>query len=101
MLNLIIQPDERISFQFLAKIPGPEIQVEPVTMHFSYDEAFATQPAEAYERLLHDAMDGDHTLFARGDSVERAWEVVQPVLDDMTPVRFYPAGTWGPTMLRW
>ncbi len=96
MLNLIIQPEERISFQFLAKIPGPEIQVEPVTMHFSYDEAFATQPAEAYERLLHDAMDGDHTLFARGDSVDRAWEVVQPVLDDMPPVCFYAAGTWGP-----
>ncbi len=64
-------------------------------MSFSTGETVA-QPAPAYERLLHEAMDGDHTLFARGDGVERAWTVVQPVLDAMPPVRLYPAGSWGP-----
>ena len=67
-------------------------------MDFSYGEPFTMPPAEAYERLLHDAMDGDHTLFARSDSVERSWEVVQPVIccDDLPAVQPYPAGTWGP-----
>ena len=95
-LTISIQPDESITFKFLAKVPGPEIDVQAVTMGFSYDRSFKTKPAEAYERLLHDAMDGDHTLFARGDSVDRAWEILQPVLDDMPPVRPYAAGTWGP-----
>ncbi len=95
-LTISIQPDEMISFAFLAKVPGPEIRVKPVHMGFSYGESFMAEPAEAYERLLHEAMDGDHTLFARGDGVERAWTVVQPVLDAMPPVRPYPAGSWGP-----
>ncbi|MCH7578003.1 MAG: glucose-6-phosphate dehydrogenase, partial [Chloroflexi bacterium] len=95
-LTISIQPDEEITFAFLAKVPGPEIKVKPVRMNFSYGDAFMAQPAEAYERLLHEAMDGDHTLFARGDGVERAWAVVQPVLDEMPPVRPYPAGSWGP-----
>ncbi|MBI2767385.1 MAG: glucose-6-phosphate dehydrogenase [Chloroflexi bacterium] len=101
MLNISIQPEERISFQFLAKVPGTEMRVEPVEMDFSYGESFKVQPAEAYERLLHDAMDGDHTLFARADSVDRAWEVVEPVLHEPTAdcshqVAPYPAGSWGP-----
>ena len=95
-LTISIQPDEEITFAFLAKVPGSEVRVKPVRMSFSYGDAFMAQPAEAYERLLHEAMDGDHTLFARGDGVERAWAVVQPVLDAMPPVRPYPAGSWGP-----
>ena len=95
-LTISIQPDEEITFSFLAKVPGSEIKVKPVRMNFSYGDAFMAQPAPAYERLLHEAMDGDQTLFARGDGVERAWEIVQPVLDAMPPVRPYPAGTWGP-----
>ena len=95
-LSIAIQPDEEITFAFLAKVPGPEIAVKAVRMHFSYGDSFMSQPAEAYERLLHDAMEGDHTLFARGDGVERAWQIVQPVLDAMPPVCFYPGGSWGP-----
>ncbi len=95
-LIISIQPDEEITFVFLAKVPGAEVRVKPVQMNFSYGDAFMAQPAEAYERLLHEAMDGDHTLFARGDGVERAWTVVQPVLDAMPPVSPYPAGSWGP-----
>jgi glucose-6-phosphate 1-dehydrogenase len=51
---------------------------------------------DAYERLLVDAMAGDATLFAREDGVEAAWSLVQPILDDPTPVPEYAAGTWGP-----
>ena len=95
-LSIAIQPDEEITFAFLAKVPGPEIAVKAVRMQFSYGESFMSEPAEAYERLLHDAMDGDRTLFARSDGVERAWQIVQPVLDAMPPVCFYPGGSWGP-----
>jgi glucose-6-phosphate 1-dehydrogenase len=95
-LTLSIQPDESITFAFLAKVPGAEIIVKPVHMEFSYGDSFMAQPAEAYERLLHDAMDGDTTLFARDDGVLRAWQVVQPVLDSLPHICTYPAGTWGP-----
>ncbi|MDZ4277613.1 MAG: glucose-6-phosphate dehydrogenase [Dehalococcoidia bacterium] len=95
-LVISIQPEEEITVSFLAKVPGPEVKVKPVKMDFSYGESFMVQPAEAYERLLHDAMDGDQTLFARGDGVDRAWQVLQPVLDAMPPICFYSAGTWGP-----
>ena len=65
-------------------------------MSFRYDSSFKTSPPEAYERLLHDALDGDHTLFIREDEVERGWAVVQPVLDDPPPIVTYRAGSWGP-----
>ncbi len=95
-LTLNIQPEEEITFSFLAKVPGQEINVKPVAMNFSYDEAFSAEPAEAYERLIRDAIEGDRTLFVRSDSVERAWEIVQPVLDNPPPMSFYKAGSWGP-----
>jgi glucose-6-phosphate 1-dehydrogenase len=95
-LVIRIQPDEGIRFAFLAKRPGPEINVQPVTMEFTYNSSFMTSPPEAYERLLHDAMLGDHTLFMREDAAERAWVVVEPVLNNPTPTCMYPAGGWGP-----
>jgi len=95
-LRLAIQPEEEISFSLLAKVPGPSIAVKPVTMSFSYETSFSAEPAEAYERLILDAMLGDPTLFVRSDSVMRAWEIVQPVLDDPPPLLDYRAGTWGP-----
>ncbi|MCH8919320.1 MAG: glucose-6-phosphate dehydrogenase [Chloroflexi bacterium] len=95
-LVLRIQPEEGINFNFFAKQPGPQVSAQQVSMDFSYRDSFMTEPAEAYERLLHDAMDGDHTLFAREDSVERGWMVVQPALENPAPVRAYPAGSWGP-----
>jgi glucose-6-phosphate 1-dehydrogenase len=51
---------------------------------------------EAYARLLGDAMAGDPLLFARQDSVEAAWEIVQPIVGTETPVYLYEPGTWGP-----
>jgi glucose-6-phosphate 1-dehydrogenase len=95
-LTLRIQPDEGITFSFLAKQPGPEVKDQLVQMDFSYGDSFMTQPEEAYERLLHDVMVGDHTLFMREDAVERAWTIVQPALDNPAPLSTYPAGSWGP-----
>jgi glucose-6-phosphate 1-dehydrogenase len=51
---------------------------------------------DAYERLLHDAMKGDATLFAREDSVEQAWRIVEPILGSVTPLYEYDPNTWGP-----
>jgi glucose-6-phosphate 1-dehydrogenase len=96
LMRIEVQPEEAVKLSILAKIPGPEIEVKPVTMEFHYGDSFMTRPHEAYERLIYDALCGDHTLFARADAVERCWEVLQPVLDQPPPVRYYPAGTWGP-----
>jgi glucose-6-phosphate 1-dehydrogenase len=91
-----IQPDEAIKFTLLAKVPGPRLDVKQVDMAFKYEHGFMVEPDEAYERLLHDAMNGDQTLFVRQDAVQRAWEIVQPVLDNPPPLYFYDAGSWGP-----
>ncbi|MHB1638699.1 MAG: glucose-6-phosphate dehydrogenase [Candidatus Dormibacteria bacterium] len=95
-VTIRIQPDEGISFSFVAKEPGPLVVEQGVRMDFSYGNSFRTEPAEAYERLLHDALLGDHTLFIRQDETEYAWKALQPVLDNMPPIKLYPAGSDGP-----
>jgi glucose-6-phosphate 1-dehydrogenase len=95
-LSIRVQPDEGISLAFQAKEPGPGYELQTVRMDFEYDRSFRFAPAEAYERLLHDAMDGDHTLFTREDAVDRAWEIVTPLLEDPGPLFHYPKGSWGP-----
>jgi glucose-6-phosphate 1-dehydrogenase len=95
-LALRIQPDEGISLTFRAKEPGPGMALDAVPMDFAYGSGFRTRSAEAYERLLHDAMAGDQTLFLREDAVERSWEIVAPVLDATGTPHPYAAGTWGP-----
>jgi glucose-6-phosphate 1-dehydrogenase len=98
---LHIQPEEGISLRFAAKVPGPSMQLDPVDMDFKYQDYFGTQPSTGYERLLHDCMIGDATLFQRADMVVAGWCVVSPLLDvwkALPPRNFpnYPAGTWGP-----
>ena len=95
-LALRIQPDEGISLVFRAKEPGPGMALEAVPMDFAYGGSFRTRSTGAYERLLHDAMASDQTLFLREDAVERSWEIVAPVLDRAGAVDPYAAGTWGP-----
>jgi glucose-6-phosphate 1-dehydrogenase len=102
-LILRIQPDEGISLEFGAKVPGEKFHIRSVAMDFSYDEAFSgTEAADGYERLIHDAMVGDATLFIRSDEVEQAWRIVDPYLEAWSDpggaLHFYPAGTWGPHM---
>ncbi len=100
-LVLHIQPEEGISLQFAAKVPGPTMRLGAVDMNFEYADYFGTQPSTGYERLLHDCMIGDATLFQRADMVEAGWCVVSPALDvwKALPPRSFPnyaAGTWGP-----
>jgi len=100
-LVLHIQPEEGISLQFAAKVPGPIMRLGAVDMNFEYADYFGTQPSTGYERLLHDCMIGDATLFQRADMVEAGWCVVSPFLDvwkALPPRNFpnYAAGTWGP-----
>jgi glucose-6-phosphate 1-dehydrogenase len=95
-LHMAIQPDEGMSFAFHAKEPGPGFVPQTVRMHFSYGESFERAPAEAYERLMYDAMVGDHTLFTREDGVERSWEIVAPILESPATPALYRAGSWGP-----
>jgi len=100
VLLIRIQPDEGISLTVAAKEPGPDLKLGPVRLDFKYNEVFGGEPPEAYERLLLDVIHGDATLFARGDWVERAWELLQPIIDawGRTPAGLpaYEAGSWGP-----
>jgi glucose-6-phosphate 1-dehydrogenase len=100
-LVLHIQPEEGISLRFAAKTPGPAMQLGEVNMDFEYADYFGVNPSTGYERLLHDCMTGDATLFQRADMVEAGWSIVNPVMDvwKALPPRYfpnYPAGTWGP-----
>ena len=86
-----------IELDFLAKVPGPTLGLGPARMRFDYGESFgAALQLEAYERLIHDAMIGDPTLFTSARGNERLWEVAAPVLADPLPVHVYPDGSWGP-----
>jgi glucose-6-phosphate 1-dehydrogenase len=99
VLTLRIQPHEGISLRFVAKVPGENIAVGNVHMTMTYADAFKRPISEAYERLLLDCMRGDATLFNRRDSVDRAWELIQPVLQvwEATPgVQLYEPGSAGP-----
>jgi glucose-6-phosphate 1-dehydrogenase len=100
-LVINIQPDEGISLNFEAKVPGPVLRLGAVNMDFQYSDYFGSTPSTGYETLLYDCMLGDATLFQRADMVEAAWSVVQPILDvwSALPPRDFPnyaAGTWGP-----
>jgi glucose-6-phosphate 1-dehydrogenase len=100
-LVLHIQPNEGISLNFGAKVPGEAFRVQSVAMDFAYNTTFAdTGEADGYPRLLHDAMCGDATLFIRTDEVEQAWRIVDPYLEAWSEpgagLHFYTAGTWGP-----
>lgn len=101
MLVIRIQPDEGILLKFGMKVPGAGFEVENVNMDFSYADLTNAYVPDAYERLLLDCMQGDATLYARGDSVLAAWEFIDPILkawkeDKNIPIYGYPAGTWGP-----
>ena len=86
-----------ISASFLAKMPGATMQLGPARMDFRYEDSFcAANQLEAYERLIHDAMIGDRTLFTRADGIERLWEVATPLLESPPRIHTYRAGSWGP-----
>ncbi len=100
LLVIRIQPDEGIALTVAVKVPGPDLKLAQVTLDFRYGEVFGGQPPEAYERLLLDAIHGDTTLYARGDWIEQAWVILEPVLkawrESPAPIALYEAGSWGP-----
>jgi glucose-6-phosphate 1-dehydrogenase len=95
-----IQPDEGVSLEFAAKVPGQGMTLRTVHMDFLYGGAFRTGIPEAYERLILDCLLGDQTLFTRADEVEEQWALVDAIVATWTrdkPVfPNYAAGTWGP-----
>jgi glucose-6-phosphate 1-dehydrogenase len=91
-----VDPREHIHVHFLAKVPGPTVEVSAATMEFRAEEAFTSELIDAYERLIHDALLGDRTLFTRGDGIREAWEDVQDVLADPPKLHTYAKGSWGP-----
>ncbi len=96
MLTIRIQPDEGLSVHIISKVPGPQTRLQQVAVDFHYK----TTTPEAYETLLRDIILGDQTLFMRRDSVEAAWQLVDPILETWqespTDPPFYSAGSWGP-----
>lgn len=96
-----LKPDEGIDVTFSAKVPGEGMRTTRVRMEFDYEDAFDVELPEAYETLLLDAMQGDPTLFTRGDEVEAQWKLITPILNawaEAAAPEFpnYPAGSAGP-----
>lgn len=87
-----------ISASFLAKVPGPAMRLGEAHMRFSYADQFGGAEAalDAYERLIHDVMLDDRTLFTSSDAIERLWEVSAPLLGSPPPTEPYVPGSWGP-----
>jgi glucose-6-phosphate 1-dehydrogenase len=100
-LTFDLDESSRMSLSFYGKRPGPGMALDKRSMQFSLVEVDREEDTlEAYERLMRDAMKGDHTLFTTGDGIERLWEVSEPLLENPPPVRPYPPGSWGPDGIR-
>lgn len=98
LLVLQIQPEERISLEFVVKRPGPAVNTAPVSMDFDYANHFEIGRRTGYETLLYDVLTGDQTLFQRADQIESGWRAVQPLLEmwEHGSPENYPAGSAGP-----
>ena len=96
-LTFDLADSSKLSLSFYGKKPGPGFNLEKLSLQFALHETGEdAEVLEAYERLLYDAMAGDHTLFNTAEGIERLWEVATPLLDDPPPVQPYEIGTWGP-----
>jgi glucose-6-phosphate 1-dehydrogenase len=102
LIAFCIQPDEGIHTRFEAKVPDTIAEMRSVDMEFHYQSSFGQIALpEAYERLLLDALNGDPSLFTRGDRNELVWELLDPILQawsekDGPPLFMYEPGSWGP-----
>jgi glucose-6-phosphate 1-dehydrogenase len=100
VLLVHIQPNEGVSLEVGAKVPGQGMRIRTVHMDFLYGGAFRTALPEAYERLILDALLGDATLFTRSDEIEEQWALVDAIVAawrrDRPSFPNYAAGTWGP-----
>ncbi|WP_240340419.1 glucose-6-phosphate dehydrogenase [Nocardioides sp. SYSU D00038] len=99
-LTFDLADQSRMSLSFYGKRPGPGMKLEKLSMQFATHETGGSEAVlEAYQRLIHDAMRGDHTLFTTADGIETLWEKSQRLLDDPPPVRSYAPGSWGPNAI--
>jgi glucose-6-phosphate 1-dehydrogenase len=87
--------DDGVVLHLQVKAPGDDYATRPVNLEVRHEQVFGRR-AEAYQRLLEDAMEGDHRRFGRADAIEEQWRIVDKVLADPPPVRLYYKGTWGP-----
>jgi glucose-6-phosphate 1-dehydrogenase len=96
-LTFDLADSSKLSLSFYGKHPGPGMQLEKLSLQFALHETGQDSDVlEAYERLIHDAMVGDHTLFNTAEGIERLWEISTPLLDNPPPAEPYAKGTWGP-----
>jgi glucose-6-phosphate 1-dehydrogenase len=96
-LTFDLDESSRVSLSFYGKRPGMGMVLDKASMQFSLDEtAYRGDTLEAYERLIRDAMAGDHTLFTTARDIERLWEISEPLLREPPAVKPYPQGSWGP-----
>ncbi|MET9317453.1 glucose-6-phosphate dehydrogenase [Kribbella sp. NPDC003505] len=99
-LTFDLADSSRVSLSFYGKRPGPGMRLEKLSMQFSTQETeSAGDVLEAYERLILDAMRGDHTLFTTAEGIESLWDRSAPLLEDPPPVKPYQPGTWGPNAI--
>ena len=96
VIRFRMKPDDVISMSMQAKVPGDGLRAQGVDLTVDYGEALGGDGPDPYERLIGDALDGDPRLFARQDSVEEAWRIVEGVLDSTTPLHDYRRGSSGP-----
>ena len=90
----------KTSLSFYGKRPGPGMRLDKHSLQFAMgDTGQIGDVLEAYERLILDAMRGDHTLFTTAEGIERLWEVSVPLLESPPPVRVYSPGSWGPNAI--
>jgi glucose-6-phosphate 1-dehydrogenase len=90
----------KVSLSFYGKRPGPGMRLDKLSLQFAMHETgLIGDVLEAYERLILDAMRGDHTLFTTAEGIERLWEVSAPLLAMPPPVRSYAPGSWGPNAI--
>ena len=90
----------KLSLSFYGKRPGPGMRLDKLSLQFAlHDTGNANDVLEAYERLIYDAVTGDHTLFTTAEGIERLWEVSKPLLEHPPPVRPYAPGSWGPNAI--
>ncbi|TIC82887.1 glucose-6-phosphate dehydrogenase [Nocardioides sp. GY 10127] len=99
-LTFDLADQSKMSLSFYGKRPGPGMKLDKMSMQFSTHETAASGLVlEAYERLIHDAMRGDHTLFTTADGIEELWAKSTPLLENLPPVRSYSPGSWGPNAI--
>jgi glucose-6-phosphate 1-dehydrogenase len=99
-LTFDLADSAKMSLSFYGKRPGPGMRLDKLSLQFAmHDTSHVGDVLEAYERLILDAMRGDHTLFTTAEGIERLWEVSTPLLNQPPPVRFYDPGSWGPNAI--